>query len=253
MINRYSRNIRVIGADGQKSLGAGSVFVIGCGALGGNVIMTLAGAGIGRIGIADFDTIDVTNLQRQLFFSEHEAGKFKSDIIANRAKSLNSEVKIDEYRILLNKDNAPEILRNYDFIIDATDNPDTKYLTEQICGEIGKPACIGGVEGWRGQVMTIVPVSRGAQDNATSENITPESEIASEFLGAKFSDFFPRPDSDTSMLPCESVGVLAPIASLIAAVQASEAIKFLSGKGDMLTGRLFVADIKKMIFTTLTF
>lgn len=224
--NRYSRNIACIGAEGQERLSAASVFVIGCGALGGQVAMLLAAAGVGRIGIADFDTVDVSNLQRQLFFAEADAGESKALRIGERMRALNSEIRVDVFRRMIRPSDGAAILADYDYIIDATDNPSTKYMTDSICREIGRPGCIAGVAGWKGQVMC---VSGRSDDGSLS-----------------FADVFPPPAEDPSMLPCEVLGVMGAAASMIASVQASEAIKHILGAGRGLTGRVLCIDLLDM-------
>lgn len=226
--NRYSRNIACIGAEGQKRLSAASVFIIGCGALGGQVAMLLAGAGIGRIGIADYDTIDVTNLQRQLFFSEESAGKAKVEVIADSMKALNGDIIVEPYKRLIKASDSKEILANYDFIVDATDNPATKYMTDRLCKEICKPGCIAGVAGWKGQVMCI----SGDAEDGTS----------------RFSDLFPAPEEDVSMLPCEVLGVMGATASTVASIQASEVLKYFLKEGKNLVNSLLTIDLLNMEF-----
>lgn len=229
--NRYLRNIRVIGAEGQKKLFGGSVFVVGCGALGGQVSMLLAGAGVGRIGIADFDTVDISNLQRQLFFEERDCGVSKAQLLSQRMQNLNSEITVEIYNELITPVKAKQIFPAYDFIIDATDNPASKYSMDKVCLEIGKPLCIGGVAGWRGQVMSM----KGDNENHT----------------ARFSDVFALEDGElpeSGMLPCEIEGVMGAAASTIASLQASEAIKYLSGDGEPLFNRLLIMDLGKPYF-----
>lgn len=225
-LNRYSRNIACIGAESQKRLSASSVFIIGCGALGGQVAMLLAAAGVGKIGIADFDTIDITNLQRQLFFTEAETGKSKAAVLGRRLRELNSEIEVDVHERLIRRKDGAALLAGFDFIIDATDNPATKYMTDQICREIGRPGCIAGVSGWEGQLMCVT----GNPSDGT----------------ATFSDVFPPPDEDPAMLPCQINGVIGPAASTIASLQAAEAIKYLSGVGEVLFDKLLTIDLSTM-------
>lgn len=225
-INRYSRNIACIGAEGQRRLSAASVFVIGCGALGGQVAMLLAGAGVGRIGIADFDIVDISNLQRQLFFSEDSSGRKKVVEIASRMRSLNSDIIVEPFDKLIRESDCDELLGKYDFIVDATDNPATKYMTDRICRRIGVAGCIAGVSGWQGQVMTVT----GKSDDGS----------------LCFADIFPPPDSDPSMLPCEALGVIGASASAIASIQAAEALKYILGAGTPLVGRLLTMNLLDM-------
>ncbi len=200
----------MIGEERQQRLSASSVFIIGCGALGGQLAMLLAGAGVGRIGIADFDTIDITNLQRQLFFDENSLGKSKSDVLAKKLSSLNSEVEIIHHKEMISRKNYRLLLSGYDMIADATDNPATKYFIDEVSKEMKAACCLGGVAGWRGQVVIFA--------NSGSET------------GLTYKDIFPIPESDPSMLPCEIEGVMGPAASTIASIQASEIIQFLIRK-----------------------
>ena len=195
----------VIGAAGQDRLARAAVMIVGCGALGGQLAMLLAGAGVGRIGIADFDTIDITNLQRQLFFSEAQAGKGKASIIGERMEALNSEIEVEVYQEMITQRNAEDVFSRYDLIIDATDNPATKYFIDNVTRRLGLPCCIGGVAGWRGQVVML----SGSGDSL------------------RYGDIFSRPDADPSMMPCEIEGVMGPAASTIASLQAAEAVKWL--------------------------
>lgn len=228
-MKRYLRNIRVIGDEAQDSLGRKSVAVVGCGALGGQCAMSLAGAGVGRIVIIDFDTVCISNLQRQLYFSEADAGGFKADVLSERMSALNSEIEVVTVRKMLTPENAAGILNGMDFVVEATDNAASKMLVEKTCRSLGVPCCMGGVAGWRGQVFTIADGSAG------------------------FTDLFPEASSSEELLPCEFEGVMGPVASLIASVQASEALKYLSGQGQLLTDAVFFADLRNNIYSTLSF
>ncbi len=218
-MNRYRRNEMVVGREGQEKLRNGSVLIIGCGALGSPAAMYLAGAGVGHIGLVDFDTIDISNLQPQLFYRQSETGKKKAETLSTRMKDLNSEVNVTVFPELLNSRNGAEILNGFDFIIEATDNPSSKYMIDRLCYELGKPVVIAGVENMRGQVTTFVPGH------------------------SRFSDFFPEPPEHAGMLPCEIAGVLGPAAGLISAIEASEAIKYISGTGKLLTDQLLTVDL----------
>ncbi|MBD5337083.1 MAG: HesA/MoeB/ThiF family protein [Bacteroides sp.] len=229
MKTRYSRNEKVIGKIGQERLKNGSVLVIGCGALGSPAAMYLAGAGVGRIGIVDFDTIDPTNLQRQLFYREADAGKSKAVTLANRMRELNSEVEVEYLETLLTSRNGRQIISAYDFVIEATDNPSSKYLIDELCHDCKKPVTIGGVVGMRGQVTTYVPGHK------------------------RFSDFFPVPPEEQGVLPCSIEGVLGPAAGVISSIQASEAIKFISDTGTLLTDRLLLIDLTADGFSLLDY
>lgn len=217
---RYGRQIAVteIGSDGQMKLRQGSVLVIGCGALGSMVGMQLAGAGVKKLGLIDFDTIDISNLQRQFFFKTAETGKSKVETLSKRICELNSDVEVKKYSVLLQRALAEEIFKEYDFIIDASDNPETKRLTAELTLKEGKGCCIGGVRDFGGQVITLVEGSNA-----------PE-----EYFGN---------GSTEGILPCSLGGVMGPAAAFCASVQASEAIKYLTGAGELLSGKLFVFDL----------
>lgn len=227
-MNRYKRQMAVegIGKEGQERLMRGSVMVIGCGALGSLAAMYLAGSGVGRIGIADFDTVDVSNLQRQLFFSEAESGKKKCSLLAERMRSLNSEITVEEHHLFLTPKVGKEILCDYDFIIDATDNPASKIMTDRLCEEIGKPCCIGGVEGFRGQLLTILPGDE------------------------RYREIFADIPEDPGLTPCAIAGVMGPAAGVIASLEAMEAIKYLSGCGKLCRNRILDIDLRDLRFSS---
>ena len=224
---RYARQIAVpeIGKEGQLKLRDSKVFIVGSGALGSMIAMQLAGAGIGEIAVIDYDTIEISNLQRQFFFTTEEAGLSKAEVLGKRLSGLNPEVKVHVFNGLLNKVKALEIFGNYDFIIDATDNPESKKITGEISFEKGKPCCIGGVKDFGGQVLTFLP-----QD-------------------PRFEDYFGNASAE-GFLPCSLSGVMGPAAALCASVQASECIKYLTGSGDLLSGKLFLFDLSKNYFQT---
>lgn len=211
----------MIGGIGQQRLADASVLVVGCGALGGQLAMLLAGSGVGRIGIADFDTVDITNLQRQLFFTETDAGKGKAPLIAARMRALNSEIQVDVYETLISDRNAAEIFSRYGFIVDATDNPASKYMVDRYAGRLGIPCCIGGVAGWRGQVTMLSP----------------------EEGGVRYMDLFPAPDSDPGVLPCAVEGVMGMAASTVASLQAAEVVKWISGEDESRASRMIALDL----------
>ena len=223
----YGRYIRLetigaIGREGVEKLRGGKVMIVGCGALGSLCAMYLAASGVGTIGIADFDTIDVTNLQRQLFFSEQTVGEAKAEVLAGRMEALNSEVEVRTYKEMITPAKAEAIFGEYDFIIDGSDNMSTKQMTSRVCEKLGVPYCIGGVEGFAGQVMSWKPGSTGYRD--------------------LFGDGTPT-TSCSALLPCMIAGVIGPAAGIVASYQASEAIKYLTKAGEMLYDRLLTFDL----------
>lgn len=217
---RYARQIAVreIGKEGQLKLLNSKVLIIGAGALGSMVAMQLAGAGIGTIGIADYDNIDISNLQRQFFFKTSEAGSQKVKVIERNISDLNPGIEVMAYSELITSRRASEIFGEYDFIVDATDNPSSKRMTGEEARNCGKACCIGGVRDFSGQVMTFLPSD-------------PRFE---EFFGAATGEWF---------LPCSLGGVMGPAAALCASIQASETIKYLADAGTLLSGSILIFNL----------
>lgn len=212
---RYARQIAVpeIGKRGQTKLLESKVLVIGAGALGSMVAMQLAGAGVGTIGICDFDKVDISNLQRQFFFTTSEAGESKVDLLSQRLAGLNPDSDVRVYKEFMTPHKAENIFPEYDFIVDATDNPESKKMTGELCGIIGKACNIAGVREFSGQVTTLLPTD------------------------ARFEDYFGAA-SGAGVLPCSLGGVIGPAAALCASLQSSETIKCLLSTGSLLSGKL---------------
>lgn len=226
-MRRYSRQMAVkeIGKEGQLRLMESRVMIVGCGALGSMVAMQLAGAGVGTIGIADFDTIDVSNLQRQFFFHSDEAGQKKVAVLQKRINSLNPECTVRVYETLVGKKNGQDIFGDYDFIVDATDNQASKLSVETMSRECSKPCCIGGVSGFRGQVMIIPAGATGFGELFTEEK-------------------------DGGVLPCEIEGVMGPAAALCASLQAMQVVKFITGISSQTHSEMIVFDLLDDSFQT---
>lgn len=224
-LRRYSRTIALpdIGELGQYRICNGSVLIIGAGALGSVVAMYLAAAGVGRIGVADFDTIDLSNLQRQVAYSEVLAGKPKVVELAKRMAEVNSSIKIDTYNFFVTQKNAAKIIGEYDIIVEGSDNPATKHLVAHVCCELHKPCVVGGVSGWTGQVMTVSP-----GDSA-------------------YNDIFGDSPSCSPFTPCGAGGVVGSLPGIVGSVQATEVIKLLTNVGETLRNKLFVIDAKTFI------
>lgn len=227
---RYSRMIAIpeIGRDGVEKLQKSKIMIIGCGALGSLSAMYLAGSGVGDITIADFDTIDISNLQRQLFFETDDAGKSKALTLANRIKTLNPNCTITCIKEMITANTAENLFIDKDFIIDATDNPSSKAMTDIVCQNRGLSYSIGGVAGFKGQAMSWRPGCVG------------------------YSEIFNPQAVDGSFAPCSLGGVLGPAAGIIACIQASETIKHLTGTGEMLYNKIFMIDLLTMESQTLT-
>lgn len=222
---RYARNISIeeIGLQGQERLCNSKVFILGCGALGSVVAAYLAGAGIGHITIADFDTIDISNLQRQIFYKTTQTGESKAQSLASHLRQLNPNINIQVIEKFIRPSDLEELLPGHDIMIDASDNPSTKYMTDNVSRRLEIPYILGGVLATRGQVMTWIP------------GTTP------------YSDFFP--ESDPEATPCSMAGVLGPAAGIIASIQAAEAIKFIAKSGKLLTNRLLLIDTLTLQFS----
>ena len=218
--SRYARQIALpeIGKDGQLKIRNSKVFIVGCGALGSMVAMQLAGAGIGEIGIADFDTIDITNLQRQFFFKDIEAGESKSVVLNKRINELNPDVDVKLFNEFVSKNNFTGLIADYDIVIDATDNPDSKKMIDDGCLILNKPCIIAGVSGFKGQVMTIMP------DDIRFNEIFPETE-------------------EEGFLPCSLGCVSGPVAALCASIQVSEALKIILNIGETLSNKLLIFNL----------
>ena len=226
---RYARQLAIpeIGLEGQKKLINSKVLIIGCGALGSMVAMQLAAAGIGSLGLIDYDNIDISNLQRQFFFNSLEIGCSKVEILDKKISALNPEIKTKVFSGIMNKKMAETLFPFYDFIVDATDNPDSKKITGDFAKLSVKPCCIAGVKDFQGQVMTFLP----------------NDDRFEEFFGVANADGF---------LPCSLGGVLGPAAALAASIQASETIKYLIDTGTLLNGRLLVFNLLSNYFRVLS-
>lgn len=221
---RYARMIAIpeIGVKGMESIRHSHVFITGCGALGSICAMYLAGAGIGKLSIADFDTIDISNLQRQLFYSSSEIGEPKVLTLASKIRMLNPGCEVICHDSLISATSASELYADCDFVIDATDNPASKFMTDSVCRELGVPYCIGGVSGFSGQVMS-----------------WKNGHVS-------YSDIFNPEDTGHGFAPCSTGGVFGPAAGIIACCQASETIKHITGTGDMLLDKIFTVDLLTM-------
>lgn len=223
MSNRYIRQLQLpeLGAEAQQRLGAARAVVVGCGALGSVAAMYLAGAGVGHITIADYDTVDLSNLHRQLFFAETDCGKPKAILLKQRMEALNSDIRVVALNEMIRPDRLRELAAQADVVLDATDNPDSKYMVSDVCATLPIPCITGGVKGWQGQVMTCVPGM------------------------PYYRDVFPESDS-TGFTPCSIAGIIGPAAGAVAALQSAETIKLLAKAGKTLAGRLLLLDTLTM-------
>lgn len=225
---RYARHIILpgIGGDGQRKLLDAKVLCIGAGGLGSPVAMYLAAAGVGKVGILDFDKVDLTNLQRQIMHATPDVGRPKVESAAERLRGMNPGVEIATYDTMLTSENASEILTGYDVVIDGTDNFPVRYLVNDMCQWLDKPLVYGSIYQWEGQNSVFLP----GKGNACYRCLIPEP---------------PPPGLVPS---CAEGGVFGVLPGIVGSIQATEAIKLILGEGDLLVGRLLHFDAMAMEF-----
>ncbi|MDR1630430.1 MAG: molybdopterin-synthase adenylyltransferase MoeB [Oscillospiraceae bacterium] len=226
-LERYSRHIllKEVGAKGQKKLLNGKVLIIGAGGLGAPIALYLAAAGVGAIGIADLDTVDLSNLQRQVIHTTADIGKAKVQSAKETMQAINPDVQVNTYQIYVNAASIMDLIQDYDFIIDGTDNFAAKFLINDACVLQKKPFSHAGILRFGGQLMTYVPGE-----------------------GPCYRCVFREPPPPDAIPTCRQAGVVGAMGGVIGSLQAMEAIKFLIGKGDLLTGKLLTYDALTMEF-----
>jgi len=226
-IERYSRHILLsqVGGKGQKQLLSSRVLVVGVGGLGSSAALYLAAAGIGTLGIMDGDVVELSNLQRQVLHSTADVGIPKVDSALATLNALNPDVSVQVYQHRLCAQNALGILQDYDFVIDGTDNFAAKFLVADACYFAKKPYSHAGILRFDGQTITVIP------DHTTC-----------------YRCLFGAPPADGATPSCSQAGVIGVLPGVMGTIQATEAIKYLLGSGDLLTERLLVYDALKMTF-----
>ena len=232
---RYNRHIIIpeFGFEAQQKLKAANVLVIGCGGLGSPVLLYLAAAGVGNIGIVDFDVVDDSNLHRQVLFGVDDIGKPKVEAAKRRLQSLNPHINIELYNTQLTSQNALDIIKNYDVVADGTDNFPTRYLVNDACLLLDKPNVYASIFQFEGQVSVFNYV------NAKGDR------------GPNYRDLYPIPPPPGLVPNCAEGGVLGVLPGIIGSLQASEVIKVITGVGETLSGRFFTFDA--LTFETRTF
>lgn len=225
-LQRYSRHLLMadFGMNGQEKLKKSKVLVIGAGGLGSPVLLYLAAAGVGCLGIVDGDKIDETNLQRQILYDTSVINQPKARQAAERLKALNPHISIRVHDLWLSSTNALEVMSDYDLVIDGTDNFPSRYLINDACIILGKPLVYGSIFQFEGQVSVF---------NLCDAQGEP---------GPNYRDLFPEPPPPGLVPSCAEGGVLGVLPGIIGSMQANEAIKILAGIGTTLSGRLFVFD-----------
>lgn len=228
-MERYSRHIilKEVGVKGQKKLLGGKVLIIGVGGLGAPAAMYLAAAGVGTIGLADSDSVDLSNLQRQIIHSTADVGKPKVQSGEETIHAMNPDVRVVTYPEWVSSQNITDIIRDqdYDFILDATDNFPVKFLINDACVMLKKPFSHGGIIRFRGQTMTYLPGQ-----------------------GPCYRCVFRNPPPPDAVPTCRQAGVLGVMGGVIGTIQAAEALKYLLGIGDLLNGWLLTYDALRMEF-----
>ena len=229
-IKRYSRHLIMpeVGVDGQRRLKAGSVLCVGAGGLGSPAAMYLAAAGVGRIGVVDFDVVDYSNLQRQIIHGTSSIGKTKLESAKARLLDINPHIQVYTYETALSSENALELFAPYDVILDGTDNFPTRYLTNDACVLLGKPNAYGSIFRFEGQASVFA-----AQD------------------GPCYRCLYPEPPPPGLVPSCAEGGVLGVLPGVIGVIQATEAIKLITGIGEPLIGRFMIYDALRMKFREL--
>lgn len=226
-LSRYHRHIILpgFGLEGQLKLKEARVLVIGAGGLGAPLLQYLTAAGIGTIGIVDFDIVDNSNLQRQVLYDETNIGKSKVKSAVKKLKKVNSKVKFFTFEDKITRENALEIIDQFDVVADGSDNFPTRYLVNDACVLLNKPYVYGSIYRYEGQVSVF-------------NECDPESGL----YGPNYRDLFPKPPAPHAVPSCAQGGVLGALAGIIGSMQANEVIKLITGLGTTLSGRLFILD-----------
>jgi molybdopterin/thiamine biosynthesis adenylyltransferase/rhodanese-related sulfurtransferase len=228
---RYSRHLMLpdVGVGGQEKLKAARVLLIGAGGLGSPAALYLAAAGVGTIGLVDFDNVDVTNLQRQILHGTKDVGRPKLVSARERLGDVNPHVRLETHETALTSQNALELLRQYDLVVDGTDNFATRYLVNDACVILGKPNVYGSIFRFEGQASVFALEG-----------------------GPCYRCLFPEPPPPGLVPSCAEGGVLGVLPGLVGTIQATEAIKLILGVGEPLVGRLLLVDTLGMEFRTVT-
>lgn len=224
-ISRYSRHLIMpeVGLEGQKKLKQSRVLCIGAGGLGSPLALYLAAAGVGNLGILDFDVVDFSNLQRQVIHSEKTIGQLKVESAKNAIIELNSDINIQTYNTRITSDNAMDIIKDYNIVVDGTDNFATRYLTNDACVLLGKPNVYGSIFRFEGQVSVF---------------------YAKE--GPCYRCLYPEPPPAGLVPSCAEGGVLGILPGVVGTIQASEVVKLIIGQGNPLIGKLLFLDVLEM-------
>ncbi|NGP87187.1 molybdopterin-synthase adenylyltransferase MoeB [Fodinibius halophilus] len=225
-LGHYSRHLSIpeFGMEGQKKLKAAKVLAVGTGGLGAPMLQYLAAAGVGTIGIVDFDTVEASNLHRQVLFGASDVGRSKVEVAKERLLANNPYIDIEIHNVRLTSENALDIIKEYDVVADGTDNFPTRYLINDACVMLNKPNVHGSIFQFEGQLSVF--------------NYKDEEGV----LGPNYRDLFPEPPPPGLVPSCAEAGVLGVLPGIIGSLQASEVIKIITGIGQPLAGELFLFD-----------
>lgn len=228
---RYARQTMLpeIGREGQRRLAASSVLLVGVGGLGSPAALYLTGAGVGRLGLADPDTVSESNLQRQVLYTESQIGRPKPAAARERLAALSSSTRFDLHPEGLTAENARELVAAYDLVVECCDNFATRYLLDEACAEVGRPWVYGSIGAFHGQVS-----------------------LFNGRTGRRYTELYPDREA-LCALPRSTAGVLGTVPGVIGAIEASEAIKWIAGFGEPLEGKLFTIDLKTLQTETIEF
>jgi molybdopterin/thiamine biosynthesis adenylyltransferase len=229
-LDRYSRHIFLdgVGSEGQEALLDARVLVLGAGGLGSPIIQYLAAAGVGTLGIADDDEVELSNLQRQIIHGDDDVGRKKVDSAADYVAQLNPDVTVEKHDTRVTKDNIEALIDGYEFVVDGTDNFATRYLVNDACTLAGKPFSHGAIFRFEGQITTF-----------SSDDDSP-----------CYRCLFPEAPPDGMVPNCATAGVLGVLPGTVGCIQATETVKSILGKGDLLDGRVVFYDALGMEFDT---
>ncbi|WP_247002642.1 HesA/MoeB/ThiF family protein [Halosolutus gelatinilyticus] len=249
-LDRYSRHVIMdeIGPEGQKRLLDGSVLVVGAGGLGSPAIQYLAAAGVGRLGIVDDDDVERSNLQRQIVHGDNDVGRPKVESAADYAAGLNPDIDVETYETRLTAENVGDLVDDYDVVLDASDNFGTRYLLNDHCVLTGTPLSHGAIYRFEGQVTTFT--------NDRGEGADEDSDDSREGTGRSgpappcYRCVFPEAPEPGTVPDCATTGVLGVLPGTVGCIQATEVVKYLLGKGELLEGRLLMYDAMDMTFET---
>jgi adenylyltransferase/sulfurtransferase len=237
-IERYARHLVLadVGGPGQQRLKAARVLVVGAGGLGSPVVLYLAAAGVGTIGIVDDDTVSLSNLQRQVLHGTADIGRPKVASAADAVARINPHVAIVPIEGRLTEDSAEQLVQGWDVVADGSDNPATRYAVADACAAAGVPLVSAAVSGFDGHVTTLAPFRE--RDGVPHPS---------------YRDLFPDPPPDALVDPCARIGILGVVTGIVGTLQANEVLKLILGVGEPLLGRLLLFDARESRFETIRY